>query len=157
MTDLYTTSFALSIMSLNGRLHSNFGISNCIDLRQYLKYQARRTLPSSASLQATSISKCRSEGSHHTKSCTTSALLTTLRSLAFPNCLTLGSSEWTTLFRASSMTCGFSKQWTQSSQKSSLELLPFLKTSSARIFINFGAIFQNGYGVQRDYLIGKDY
>lgn len=36
LTDLYMTSFALSIMSLNGQLHSNFGISNCIDLRQYL-------------------------------------------------------------------------------------------------------------------------
>ena len=36
LTDLYMTSFALSIMSLNGRMDSNFGISNCIDLRQYL-------------------------------------------------------------------------------------------------------------------------
>lgn len=36
LTDLYMTSLSLSIMSLNGQMHSNFGISNCINLRQYL-------------------------------------------------------------------------------------------------------------------------
>ena len=36
LTDLYMTSFALSIMSLNGKLSSNFGISNCVNLRQFL-------------------------------------------------------------------------------------------------------------------------
>lgn len=36
LTDLYMTSLSLSIMGLNGKLDSNFGISTCVDLRQFL-------------------------------------------------------------------------------------------------------------------------
>ena len=36
LTDLYIFSFALSILSLNGRINSNLGINTCVDLRQFL-------------------------------------------------------------------------------------------------------------------------
>lgn len=41
LTDLYMTSFALSIMGLNGKLSSNFGISNCVNIRQFLPSSKR--------------------------------------------------------------------------------------------------------------------
>lgn len=41
LTDLYMTSLSLSFMSLNGRLDSNFGISTCVDLRQFLPKGAK--------------------------------------------------------------------------------------------------------------------
>ena len=44
LTDFYNFSLALSIMSLNGRLDSNFGINTCVDLRQFLPKNERNPL-----------------------------------------------------------------------------------------------------------------
>lgn len=41
LTDLYNFSFAMSIMSLNGQLQSNFGINTCVDLRQFIPQNKR--------------------------------------------------------------------------------------------------------------------
>lgn len=44
LNDLYTFSLALSIMGLNGQLHSNFGTNTCVDLRQFIPMNKRNPL-----------------------------------------------------------------------------------------------------------------